>query len=120
MKIRISKINGWRDGIELILAFWLVISPFAVGFITSSAASGTAFIIGSLIMLFSFLGMEEEQPWEEWTTLALALILLLSPWVFGYAAMVAATVNVLVVGGLLVLLTIMTMKHEYDERHAHQ
>lgn len=41
--------------------------------------------------------------WEDWMGVALGAILLASPWVLGYSADTAATMNALVMGVILVL-----------------
>ena len=112
MKAQIEKYVGWRDAIELVIALWLLISPVALNFITIGHASMVAFLIGSIVICTSMLGISTEQAWEEWVTFALALFLMASPWLLSYSSSIIATVNALVSGGLLVVFSLITVRHD--------
>ena len=116
MKSRIEKYAGWRDAIELVLAVWLLVSPFVLGFFPIGHASMIAFLIGSIILCTAMLGISTEQPWEEWITFAFALLLIASPWLLSYSFSVIATVNALATGSLLVIVSLFTIKHDYEIR----
>jgi len=66
-----------------------------------------------VVFFVSQLGIANQQPWEEWVNLSAAVILIVSPWLFGYASVVAATWNAIAAGALLVLLTVLQMVEEY-------
>ncbi len=116
MTTRTHAIEGWQDMIELIVAFWLILSPFALGFFDVPTAGGVAVIIGTIAFLTSQLGLANQQPWEEWFNLLLAIILIFSPWLLGYSAVVVATTNAVITGAVLGMFAIASMKHEYAER----
>ena len=107
-------INGWKDSIELVIGLWLLLSPLVLGFFSSPIASVTTIIIATVVFFVSQLGIANQQPWEEWTNLIAAVVLIVSPWLFGYAEIVYATWNAIVCGGLLVLLTVLQMTEEYS------
>ncbi|HEY5603020.1 MAG TPA: SPW repeat protein [Gammaproteobacteria bacterium] len=110
--------SGWKDSIELAIGLWLLVSPLALGFFSHPVASMTAITIATVVFFVSQLGIANQQPWEEWINLTAAVILLVSPWLFGYASIAAATWNAIVAGGLLVLLTVFQMLEEYGELRA--
>jgi len=95
-----THIEGWQDMFELLIATWIVFSPFALGFWNIPAASLTTLAVGSLAILVSQLGLARQQPWAEWINLALAVTLMASPWLFAYTTATVATWCALVSGGL--------------------
>jgi len=105
--------SGWRDSIELVIGLWLLVSPLALGFFSNPTASLTTILVATVVFFVSQLGIANQQPWEEWINLTAASVLIISPWLFGYAAEIAATWNALIAGGLLVLLTVLQMIEEY-------
>ena len=105
--------SGWKASVELLIGLWLLFSPLALGFFSDSVASMTAIIVATIVFFVSQLGIANQQPWEEWVNLIAAIVLILSPWVFGYASVIAATWNAIACGGILVLLTVLQMVEEY-------
>ena len=105
--------SGWKDSIELVVGLWLLVSPLALDFFSSPAASITTISVATVVFFVSQLGIANQQPWEEWVNLTAAVVLIVSPWLFGYAAVVAATWNAIAAGGVLVLLTVLQMVEEY-------
>ncbi len=105
--------SGWRDSIEMVIGLWLLVSPLALGFFSNPTASLITIAVATVVFFVSQLGIANQQPWEEWVNLIAAAILIVSPWLFGYAAEIAATWNAIVAGGLLVTLTVFQMLEEY-------
>ena len=105
--------SGWKDSIELVVGLWLLVSPLALGFFSNPVASITTIAVATVVFFVSQLGIANQQPWEEWVNLSAAVILIVSPWLFGYASVVAATWNAISAGALLVLLTVLQMVEEY-------
>ena len=105
--------SGWKDSIELVIGLWLLVSPLALGFFSNPVASMTTIVVATVVFFVSQLGIANQQPWEEWVNLSAAVILIVSPWLFGYASVIAATWNAIAAGGLLVLLTVLQMLEEY-------
>lgn len=107
--------NGWQDFIELVIGLWLCASPFFLGFYGNSSATASALLIGVTVLLIAQLGLANEQPWEEWTNIALSSILLISPWLFGYSEIVPATVNVIVCGIFIIGFAILSLQRDYQK-----
>ena len=105
--------SGWRDSIELVIGLWLLVSPLALGFFSNPTASLITITVATVVFFVSQLGIANQQPWEEWVNLIAAAILIVSPWLFGFASEIAATWNAIVAGGLLVALTVLQMLEEY-------
>ena len=119
MKLR-EDFHGWQDVVELAIAFWLISSPFVLGFFSNTNASLSCILIGCLVVTLSMMGVARETPWEEWTTICLAALLLATPWLFSFASITIAVFNVLISGGLLIVFSALAMRQEYREIHEHQ
>jgi hypothetical protein len=91
-----------------------------LGFYDVPTAAGTAFLLGTAVLVTSQLGIARPKPWEEWTTLVIVAALLASPWVLGYSAEIVATVNALAVGIVLALLSVLALVRDYRELRAHR
>ncbi|MDI3468799.1 MAG: hypothetical protein OJF62_000862 [Pseudolabrys sp.] len=104
--------NKWQDWVNLILAIWLFISPWALSFApatagASVAASWTAWILAIVIGVFSIAALVRAQPWEEWINIVAAVLLFISPWVLRYYSVShAAMGNALIIGAITFILAI--------------
>ena len=108
-----SSASGWKDSIELVIGLWLLLAPLVLGFFNNPSAALVTILVATVVFFVSQLGIANQQPWEEWVNLIAAVVLIVSPWVFGYSSVAAATWNSVVCGGLLVLLTVLQMVEEY-------
>jgi hypothetical protein len=107
-----SSTGKWQDWINLILAVWLFISPWVLGFfpggaVASMPASWTAWVLGVVIAVFSIAALYKAQPWEEWINLIAGVLLFISPLVFSYyTTTIVGMWNALIVGALVFILSI--------------
>jgi hypothetical protein len=104
--------NKWQDWVNLVLAIWLFVSPWVLGFypegaVASVPAAWTAWILAVVIGVFSIAALAQARPWEEWINLIAAVLLFISPLVLGYyAATAVAMWNALIIGALVFILAI--------------
>lgn len=114
--------ENWLDPMELLLSSWLLISPFVLGFFGVTSASAVMIMIGCSVLFIAQLGLSNHLPWEEWTNLLLAILLIASPWLFGFASVMAATVNAVASGIVLAILALAALRTDYkyrdDQLHA--
>jgi hypothetical protein len=111
--------TAWKEVVELIIAVYVLLSPFIFGFFDVVSASVTFLLIGTAVLVISQLGIAKQQPWEEWTNLTLAILLTASPWLFGYYAVTIATASAAIAGVVLIIMAISAMVEEYSAiRHA--
>lgn len=89
------------DVLNLIVAAWLFLSPWIVGFADLTPAAWTAWLSAIAIAIFAIAALAAFAEWEEWINLALGIWVLISPWVVGVSSNNAATV-VLALTGLVV------------------
>jgi hypothetical protein len=104
--------SKWQDWINLILAVWLFISPWVLGFypggaVASMPASWTAWVLGIIVAVFSIAALNGARPWEEWINLIAGVLLFISPLVFSYYMVtIVGMWNALIVGALVFILSI--------------
>ena len=118
MIIRGQKISGWQDFVELLFSIWLFASPFVLGFWSNTSASLTAMLVASVVMLMSMLGISTQRIGDEWGNIGAAVVLIASPWLFGYAAIMSALLNAVVCGGVLIVFAVLAILEERAEKRA--
>jgi hypothetical protein len=98
----------WQDGLNLLLAAWLFISPWVLGFAAgATGAAWNAWIVAVVIGVFAIAALVRAQPWEEWVNLFAGGWLFVSPWVLAYAmGNGAAMWNAWIIGALVFVLSI--------------
>lgn len=106
--------ENWFDPAELVVSLWLLASPFVLGFFDIQSASIVMIGIGTLVFLTSQLGLSNHLPWEEWANVILAVLLLSSPWLFGFSGSMPATINALASGLILGILAVAALKVDYN------
>jgi general stress protein CsbA len=93
----------WQDWVNIVLGAWLVASPWLFGYTTEPMyAAWAAYGFGLAVILFAAIAVYMPKAWEEWVTVLLGLALIASPWVLGFAGHLAATLNAVVLGMLVV------------------
>ncbi len=73
----------WQDWMILILGVWLVLSPFwMAGYASAvSTAAWNSYVLGVAVAIFAAAALANPRRWEEWFQLALAIWLIISPFV---------------------------------------
>jgi hypothetical protein len=105
--------HHWRDAATLLLGVWLAISPWALGYMAEATAAWNAYIVGIVIAVAAAAAIMAFQQWEEWVNVALAVWLIVSPFVLGYAALETVLWNQIVVGVLVGGLALWTVVSEH-------
>ncbi len=85
--------SRWQDGINLVCGIWLFMSPYTLSYAADQAAVWTAYAAGLLVIGLSVTALRSPQRWHEWTFVAIAAVLFLSPFVLGFANIASATAN---------------------------
>jgi SPW repeat len=112
-----TTVDRWRDWAMLVLAVWLFISPWVLGFAGTAApeieggaaAGGTtaawnAWIAAVIVAVLSIAAAVRFAEWEDWVNGILGVWLVVAPWALGFAALTAAAWNHVVVGVLIAAL----------------
>jgi hypothetical protein len=96
--------NNWQDWVNLILAAWLFISPWVLGFAHQQRPSWNAWIVGIVVVVLSIAALTQLQLWEEWVNLLLGAWLFISPWALGFSGSATVSWNAWIIGGLIFLI----------------
>ena len=113
----LAQAGHWQDVANLVLATWLFLSPWILGFVLVSAtaagaaapgpnlsnASWNAWVLGILIVLLAIAALSGTRLWQEWLQLLLGVWLFIAPWVLGFSAAPAAAWDHWIVGILVVV-----------------
>ena len=95
-----------QDLINLICGVLLFVSPWALGFAGDLMAARTAWIGGAIIFIMSVAAVAQFAEWEEWVALVVGALVIVAPWVLGFAAIHAAMWSCVVLGVIVVLSSI--------------
>ena len=111
----------WPNWLNLVLAVWLFISPWVLGFGYGPAGTGPntltlnnagataawdAWGVAVIVAVLSIAAISRLAAWEEWVNLVVAVWLFFSPWILGFAGLHNATWNSLIVGFLIAALAV--------------
>lgn len=99
----------WQDFTEIVIGLWLISSPLVLGFDSERAALWNAIFVGTAITGAAAQAMQVPAAWEELFNMALGIWLVASPWFLSYYGHGLATMNALVVGGVIILLALWAM-----------
>jgi hypothetical protein len=108
------KVKHWQDPVCLLAGLWLAVSPWMLGYDTQMTPTWNAIVAGGLIALIALYALYQVFAWEEWANVALGLWLVASPWVLGFSAMQAVTLNAVIVGALVAALALWALGTDRD------
>lgn len=88
----------FKDGNELtiigivnaVLALFLFVSPWLIGFTETQAASWNAWIGGLLIGGVALTALKQQNEWADWAHVALGIWMIIAPWILGFSGVAAA------------------------------
>jgi uncharacterized membrane protein HdeD (DUF308 family) len=95
-----------QDWVNLVCAALLFISPWALKFSGDLAAARTAWVAGIVIGAMAIAALVQFAEWEEWVALVVGVLVVISPWVLGFAAVHAALWTCVVLGLIVALASI--------------
>ena len=94
----------WEDWVNLVLGFWLCVSPWVLQFAGDEMiVTQNAVLVGFLLITNETVALVSFRVWEEWISVVLGAWLVISPWVLGSTALVPMANFVIV--GLVVLVS---------------
>jgi uncharacterized membrane protein HdeD (DUF308 family) len=102
------------DWINLICGVLLLISPWVFAFSGDNAAARTAWVGGIVIAVMGLGALAQFAEWEDWVALVAGVLMIISPWVLGFAAMTYAVWTVVVLGLIVAVASvseIWTVRH---------
>jgi hypothetical protein len=107
-----AMVTSWRAGknvqdwINLVCGALLFVSPWVLGFAGDAMAARTAWVGGIVIAVMAIAAMAQFAEWEEWVALVVGALVVISPWVLGFAAVHYAAAACIVLGVIVALSSI--------------
>ena len=95
-----------QDWINLICGILLFVSPWALGFSDNLMAARTAWVGGVVIFVMGAAALMQFAEWEEWVALIVGALVIIAPWVLGFAAIHPAMWACVALGVIVVLSSI--------------
>ncbi len=108
-------VKHWQDYGNIVLAVWVLCSPFVLGFETHFAAMANTVAVGVLLLATALGAVLVPRIWEDWTETALGAWLAASPLFFAFESQVGIA-NAVVSGLAVVTLALWAVQ---DEELAH-
>ena len=108
------KLKHWQDPVNAVIGAWLLASPWILGFQGNSPALSCSLVIGVALVAAAAGAMWLPQAWEEWTEAALGVLMMASPWLFGFAALEAARANAILSGLPILVLALWVLGTDKD------
>ena len=108
-------VGAWHDPLAFVVAIWLLMAPFFLGFPAMEHAATIVMWISAVLMFMSAndILVVPGVP-DEWLDAAVGLGVFVSPWLFGYAGLVAATLNALAVGIVIMLCAFLAYGRDHN------
>lgn len=105
--MKLKRMKHWQDVVSVLVAIWLMVSPWVLGFAHSHlAATGNCVMIGLVLFAFEMVELFVPESWEEYSELVMGLWLIGSPWVLEFRQIPAAVQDVTIVGIVTCLLAL--------------
>jgi hypothetical protein len=104
--------TSWRGGrsvqdwINLICGVLLFLSPWALGFAGDPLAARTAWVGGIVIAVMGIAALVQFAEWEDWIALVAGVLMIIAPWVLGFASVPYALWACVVLGIVVALASV--------------
>lgn len=112
-----TKKRQWQDGLNFVFGFWLIIAPWVLGYADTRIAVGNSVIMGIAVLIVSFTALVAPDIWEEWISLLLGFLLVISPVTTGYTGQTTAVINTVIVGLLIGGDAVLGLSKRLREQH---
>jgi hypothetical protein len=95
----------WQDWTNVLLGFWLVVSPWEMEYSLNEVATANACGLGGVLLVFNLISAcRQLDQGQEIFNILLGAWLILSPYSFGFSTEKEPTINAIVVGIMIVAL----------------
>src|SRR5208337_869745 len=105
-EVSMVKHNTVQDWINLVCGALLFISPWVLGFSGDMMAARTAWVGGIVIAVMAIAALVQFAEWEDWIALIAGVLMIVSPWALGFAAMQYAVWTFVVLGLIVAVASI--------------
>ena len=94
----------WQDWTSFVLGLWLALSPWVLGYSHTDSATANAAFVGTALALGAHFEVAMDEVSAEWLNMVVGLWLVLAPFLLGFGAQVAPTLNSIAVGAAVAAL----------------
>ena len=112
-----------QDWVTPLIGAWIFASPWAIPYVVagdvpgtkldaaaaltviSSAAAWDHWLIGLALFVLGIAAVVAHRVWEEWASVALGILLAVSPWVLGFTNIPGLTLNAVIAGAAVAVLS---------------
>ena len=104
MKSLSSDNKNLFDIANIVAGLGLLLSPWYLGYAAEPHAAPNAWMAGAAVVLIALAALFAFHPAEDWTSLAVGLWAVISPWLIGFAELSSATTAHVVAGLIIAIL----------------
>lgn len=97
--------DHWRDWLSWALGFWLLLSPWILGYSDDTSAMRNAVVIGFALIFAEAVTLTAFRPWEEWASALIGAWLVAAPFVLDMLSPTGIA-NAIVIGVVVLLLSL--------------
>lgn len=94
----------WRDWLSWVLGFWLLLSPWILGYSDETTTMRNAVLTGFALIFVEAVTLTVFRRWEEWASALIGAWLVAAPFVLKMVSPVG-TANAIIIGVVVLLLS---------------
>jgi hypothetical protein len=106
--------HTWEDWATIVLGLIIGLTPWFVGESMTAATTANAIVLGLLVLGLGVYELVSLRRWEEVALFVCGLWVMVSPWVYGYAAAGQLRVWHIVLGALVALLALVQIWQDWS------
>lgn len=104
----------WQDQVILLLAIWLIVSPWAMAYPSDSPPAINAFIAGGIMAVLAMFDLYKTYAWAVFLNIIVGAWVVFSPWLVDVMHDRAMSASMLVVGLAAIALGIWELRTDPD------
>ncbi|MBK4739146.1 SPW repeat protein [Noviherbaspirillum pedocola] len=112
------KSKRWQDSVNLVLAVWLFLSPWLLGYGSElPKAARNAWLLGAAVTIVAVATMYAPRVWEEIVNFVLGAWGVVSPWILGFSDSRVTMLNMVVASIIIAALALWAVMRDHDFGH---
>ncbi|MES3000512.1 MAG: SPW repeat protein [Pseudomonadota bacterium] len=110
-----KQLKHWQDPVNGVLGVWLILSPWMLRLQDNRAVTIAFLVAGILLVALAVGAMMLPRAWEEWSGVAVGVLLMASPWLLGFSGITMAVQVALFTGlaAVALALWVLAVDKEY-------
>lgn len=100
----------WQDVVTALAGIYVMATPFIIPYFFPQSAMPLFVVychlsVGVVLVMTGLVASLDKQLWEEWVSMGLAIIILISPWLAKFNGLTALTWNAVIAGAIVFLIS---------------